>query len=96
MERVFTPSIGKNKEGDDLLVDVCNCIFSLLKQLYACCRLLSSTSFFLDPYQSYFTPLLSTLVALNVTDAVSLETGAGNQYNTHRQQGKLNSMQVRF
>lgn len=58
--------------------------------------LLTSTSYFLDPYQSYFTPLLSTLVALNVTDAVSLETGAGNKYNTNRPKGKLNSMQVRF
>lgn len=89
--------IGKNTEGDDLLVDICNCLFSLLKQLYSfflSFLIIYSTSYILDPNQSYFTAFLSTLVALNVTDAISLETGSGNKYNTNRPKGKLNSMQV--
>lgn len=54
----------------------------------------TSKSIFLDPNDTYFAPLLSTLVALVTTDSVALETGAGNKYNTNRPKGKLNSMQV--
>ncbi|CBK25542.2 uncharacterized protein [Blastocystis hominis] len=54
----------------------------------------SFQSLFLDPNESYFAPLLNTLVALVTTDSIALETGAGNKYNTNRPKGKLNSMQV--
>lgn len=62
------------------------CIFPLF--------FLTSKSIFLDPNDTYFAPLLSTLVALVTTDSVALETEAGNKYNTNRPKGKLNSMQV--
>lgn len=87
--------MGLNTEADDVLLAICNTLIALFDRLYLHRgRFTPSASIFLDPDDSFFTSLLSTLVALVTTDSVALQTGAGNKYNTNRPKGKLNSMQV--
>ena len=78
-----------------MLLAICNTLIALFDRLYSHRgRFTPSASTFLDPDASFFTSLLSTLVALVPTDSVALQTGAGTKYNTSRPKGKLNSMQV--
>ena len=75
--------MGLNTEADDVLLAICNTLIALFDRLYSHRgRFTPSASTFLDPDDSFFTSLLSTLVALVTTDSVALQTGAGNKYNT--------------